>query len=137
MADNPPAFPCEAQADRSVPPAHDYIQTGIYSAKFPGMSLRDWFAGQLAAAEVASAGANYDAAEALADAASEAGMSIPQRIAFNAYEVADAMLAARAPTVDPAPAQPPAPKEPYVPDGGWPAEHTGEPSCICTECIPF
>src|SRR3546814_5748053 len=52
---------------------HDYIQTGIHTAKFPGMSLRDWFAGHLAAAEVASAGANYDAAEALADAATKAG----------------------------------------------------------------
>ena len=41
---NPPAFPCEAQGNRDVPPEHDYIQTGIYSAKFPGMSLRDWFA---------------------------------------------------------------------------------------------
>src|SRR3546814_4531992 len=93
--ENPPAFPCDAMGDRSVPPEHDYIQTGIHTAKFPGMSLRDWFAGHLAAAEVASAGANYDAAEALADAATKAGMTIPQRIAFNAYEVADALLAAR------------------------------------------
>ena len=43
---NPPAFPCEAQGDRSVPPEHDYIQTGIHSSKFPGMTLRDYFAGQ-------------------------------------------------------------------------------------------
>lgn len=79
MADpNPRAFPSAAIDD-----------------KFGGMTLRDWFAGQLAAAEIASAGANYEAAEALAEAATQAGMSIPQRIAFNAYEVADAMLAQR------------------------------------------
>lgn len=59
------------------------------------IELRDWFAGQLAAAEVASAGANEFAAEALADAAEKAGQTIEQRIAFNAYEVADAMLSAR------------------------------------------
>lgn len=42
---NHPAFPCEAQPDRDgVPPEHDYIQTGAYSGKFPGMSLRDYFA---------------------------------------------------------------------------------------------
>lgn len=60
-----------------------------------GMTLRDWFAGQLAAAEVASAGANEFAAIALADAAEDAGQTIEERIAFNAYKVADAMLNAR------------------------------------------
>jgi len=77
---NPPAFPCEAQGDRSVPPEHDYIQTGIYSAKFPGMSLRDWFAGQaLAWLPHVGCGAdldNHDTARA-------------------AYQLADAMLSAR------------------------------------------
>ena len=61
----------------------------------PGMTLRDWFAGQLAAAEVASAGANYQAARALAEAAEAHGQTISQRITFNAYEVADALLAER------------------------------------------
>lgn len=51
---NVPAFPCEAQGDRSVPLEHDYIQTGIYTAKFPGMSLRDWFAGQALSGLIAS-----------------------------------------------------------------------------------
>lgn len=59
------------------------------------MTLRDWFAGQLAAAEVASAGANECAADALAMAAADAGQTIEQRIAFNAYRVADALLAER------------------------------------------
>lgn len=76
--ENPPAFPN----------SHD-------NGWAEGMSLRDWFAGQLAAAEVSSAGANEFAAIALADAAEEAGQTIAERIAFNAYKVADAMLLAR------------------------------------------
>jgi hypothetical protein len=27
--------------------------------------------------------------------------------------------------------------EPYTPPEGWPADHTGKPGCLCTECIPF
>lgn len=72
--ENPPAFPCEAQGDRSVPPAHDYIQTGIHTAKFPGMSLRDWFAGQ---------------------ALTMSQPDKPEYLADWAYRVADAMLSAR------------------------------------------
>ena len=79
---NPPAFPISEEIWATHPDFH-------------GMTLRDWFAGQIAAAEVASAGANIDAAEALADAAVKASQSVEQRIAFNAYNVADAMLAAR------------------------------------------
>lgn len=78
--ENPYAFPLAM-----TPESIDHV----------GMTLRDWFAGQIAAAEVASAGANEAAAEALADAAAMAGQTIEQRIAFNAYEVADAMLAQR------------------------------------------
>lgn len=77
---NPPAFPCEAQGDRSVPPEHDYIQTGIHSAKFPGMSLRDWFAGQaLSAIPHVGCGSDLDVHE----------------FARAAYQFADAMLATR------------------------------------------
>lgn len=83
--ENPPAFP---------------IPTGADNDGREGMSLRDWFAGQLAAAEVASAGANQFAAEALSDAAEQAGQSIEERIAFNAYKVADALIVARRPTAD-------------------------------------
>lgn len=60
-----------------------------------GMELRDWFAGQLAAAELASAGMNVDAALALKEAALKAGQTIEQRIAFHAYSLADAMLKER------------------------------------------
>lgn len=83
MPANPPAFPRTGEGVGN--PHYDE----------PGMELRDWFAGQLAAAEVASAGANEFAAEALADAAEKAGQTIEQRIAFNAYQVADALLAER------------------------------------------
>ncbi|MDR6511509.1 hypothetical protein J2792_002381 [Novosphingobium capsulatum] len=41
---NYPAFPCEAQGDRSVPLENDYLQTDIHIAKFPGLTIRDWFA---------------------------------------------------------------------------------------------
>ena len=75
LAGRMPAFPCEAQGDRNVPPEHDYIQTGFYSSKFPGMSLRDWFAGQALAALI-----EYK----------------PGAAAKMAYDHADAMLAARA-----------------------------------------
>jgi hypothetical protein len=60
-----------------------------------GMTLRDWFAGQLAAAELASAGANVDAAIALNEGAIKAGQTIEQRIAYHAYRIADALLAER------------------------------------------
>ena len=78
-SNNPPAFPCEAQGDRNVPPEHDYIQTGIYSSKFPGMSLRDWFAGQALAGLIAQSSQATSAA----------------LVANEAYTVADAMLSAR------------------------------------------
>jgi len=81
--ENPPAFPCEAQGDRSVPPEHDYIQTGIYSAKFPGMTLRDYFAGQALAGFTSCHLDDGDAVMGAADTAKAA------------YNYADAMLSAR------------------------------------------
>lgn len=85
---NPPAFPCEARGDRSVPEEHDYIQTGIYNSKFPGMSLRDWFAGQALAATTRHAFEH-------AGAASLHNLLPEEWAAKMAYGVADAMLAAR------------------------------------------
>lgn len=76
--ENQPAFPCEAQIDRSAP-EHDYIQTGIYSAKFPGMTLRDWLAGK-ALAWIAPTEINQH------------NKALP---AAEAYAIADAMLAER------------------------------------------
>lgn len=77
---NPPAFPCEAQGNRSVPPEHDHLQTGIHSSKFPGMTLRDYFAGQALAGCLAG----------------EAGPHLnPNKLGPYSYAYADAMLAAR------------------------------------------
>ena len=79
---NPPAFPVELGYNLEPGEAH---QTGERIAQFPGMTLRDWFAGQvLVAAASAPHGGNGDS-DALARA-----------IAAACYNVADAMLAARA-----------------------------------------
>ena len=78
---NHPAFPCEAQGDRSVPQEHDYIQTGIYSGKFPGLMIRDWFAGQALVGGMANADPD--------------NFSTPEQCAAMAYAIADAMLAER------------------------------------------
>lgn len=83
---NPPAFPCEAQGDRNVPPENDYLQTGIYSAKFPGMSLRDYIATNALSGMLASDG----------DSASMTWANDPEWAAKRAYVMADAMLAERA-----------------------------------------
>lgn len=60
-----------------------------------GMSLRDWFAGQIAAADVCATGANNDRASAALELARRAGVSVAAVTARNAYEIADALLAAR------------------------------------------
>lgn len=77
---NPPAFPCEAIGDRNVPAENDYIQTGIHTSKFPGMTLRDWFAGQAVTGLIAQTNEAMSAS----------------LLAQEAYMVADAMLAQRA-----------------------------------------
>ena len=62
---------------------------------YGGMSLRDYFAIHFAHAELVTAGMEQDAAIVLAEAADEAGQTIEERIAFNGYKLADAMLAER------------------------------------------
>lgn len=62
----------------------------------PGMSLRDYFAAKAMHAELNTAGAFEEPALALVEAAELAGQTILERIAFNSYAVADAMLAERA-----------------------------------------
>ncbi|WP_272798880.1 hypothetical protein [Sphingobium sp. AntQ-1] len=83
---NYPAFPCEAQGDRSVPQEHDYIQVGIHAAKFPGLTIRDWFACQALAGLLASP----------FDGPAGAFESQTAHFAGAAYQYADAMLAERA-----------------------------------------
>ena len=71
--ENPPAFPS--------PEIRGYDGTGICEAQY-GMSLRDWFAGQIAAGMASYSGTS--------------GLSYgPFEIAGRSYEVADAMLRER------------------------------------------
>lgn len=68
--------------------------TGL-RAEYEGMSLRDYFAARAMHAELVTAGALEGPRDALVEAAEEAGQTVEQRIAFNAYRLADAMLKAR------------------------------------------
>lgn len=79
VKDGGPAFP--------VKRLHDVPQEYYH-----GMSLRDYFAALVMHAELNTAGAFKGPAVALAEAAQRAGQSIEERIAHNAYSVADAML---------------------------------------------
>lgn len=92
---NHPAFPCEAQYDRSVQPEHDYIQNGMYSGKFPGITIRDWFAGKaLGNPEICTGTAQeHDLRRWFGDA--RTGIRAWEVAAKQAFEYADAMLAAR------------------------------------------
>jgi len=73
--DNPPAFP--------IPDVRTHDGFGV-SEGSPGMSLRDWFAGQ-AIGHIMGAALN-----------TSGPMAAPSKIAGAAYATADAMLAARA-----------------------------------------
>lgn len=63
-----------------------------------GLTVRDFFAAKAMQAEIITtcSDATPEAAEALVRACEESGMNPVDRIAFNAYEMADAMLRARA-----------------------------------------
>lgn len=91
---NHPAFPCEAQPDRDVPREHDYIQTGPYTGKFPGLSFRDWFASQALVGIIANS-ENAVAGAEPTNSALSSSPDFPSWIALTAYRVADAMLAER------------------------------------------
>lgn len=60
-----------------------------------GMSLRDYFAAKAMHAELNTAGALEGPRDALVEAATKAGRSVEDQIAFNSYELADAMLRGR------------------------------------------
>ena len=76
MVNNPQAYPCL-----------DNNGSGL-SMRDPGMTLRDWFAGQALGAIITatSNGQHYPARE---------GRSLIQGMTQDAYELADAMLAHR------------------------------------------
>lgn len=82
--DGGPAFPCEG-GDMS----------GLHAA--PGMSLRDWFAGQVLAALVGAFNSpgNDEIRRIVMRSAEEDGETIHDHAAGSAYAYADAMLAIR------------------------------------------
>lgn len=72
--DNPPAFPCETNGDANG------FQSGAMLWTYPGMTLRDWFAGR--------------AMEGICAHSDTWGLN-RERIAAEAYNLADTMLCAR------------------------------------------
>lgn len=81
--DGGPAFPATLWHEVENP---ESAVRNLESTTFPGMSLRDWFAGQALAGELASQ--NPECAYAGCEGAAE--------VSSWAYSVADAMLAERA-----------------------------------------
>lgn len=77
---NPEAFPVPATE---------------YNDRYPGMTLRDYFAAKAMHAEVMTCGVPGEACQALVRAAKAANRTPEQHIAWNAYQMADAMLAER------------------------------------------
>lgn len=74
--------------------AFSFVEPPTSCGVAPGMTLRDWFAGQALVGELAATNTN-SAASATVQAASENGRSIEEQVAANCYDLADAMLAAR------------------------------------------
>jgi len=75
-------------------------QTGQYETEFdtlPGMSLRDWFAGQALIGTLANSEGVHAATEPTnAILSGDRRSSFARFLATQAYDIADAMLAARA-----------------------------------------
>ena len=80
MSDNPSAFPTHDQTQTTDP--RERILQG-------GMTLRDWFAGQIISAVIAAASSGNHTLKR------KVGLSLERAMAEDAYTVADAMLAAR------------------------------------------
>lgn len=86
--DGGPAFPV---------PLIETRDGAFESAEQTGMSVRDYFAAKAMVAEILTtcSDATPEGAEALIRAAADAGQTPIERIALNAYQMADAMLKAR------------------------------------------
>ena len=80
MTDNPSAFPHDLLRDDDAYPTHDAS---------PGMTLRDYFAGQ------ALAGIDGNIMSVIAAQAGNRGLTKDEAIGVYCYQAADAMLAAR------------------------------------------
>ena len=84
-----------AKSERAIVYLEEKVRS-LNSAISDHETLRDKFAGKAMHAELATAGIDGPAADALIDAAQDNDQTIEERIAFNAYRLADAMLAERA-----------------------------------------
>jgi hypothetical protein len=71
------------------------IRDDILALVSPQETLRDKFAAKAMHAELMTCGVPGKACNALIAAAANAGRKVEEQIAFNAYEMADAMLRAR------------------------------------------
>ena len=68
---------------------------GTYGGSQKGMSLRDWFAGQVLCGLVMALNTNIDRAKAEVETAKKAGISLADSHAITSYGLADAMLSHR------------------------------------------
>jgi len=80
VSENPLAFPLPGLT----------LSSGVGYPSNPGMTLRDWFAGQALPAIIAATSAGQHQ-----PGVRSSGMTIAQAMAGDAYDLADAMLAAR------------------------------------------
>jgi hypothetical protein len=71
------------------------VRADILALVSPRETLRDKFAAKAMLAELMTCGVPGKACNALIAAAANAGRKVKAQIAFNAYEMADAMLKAR------------------------------------------
>lgn len=85
------AFPCLVQELLIDHPMAEQPEPRFHG----GMSMRDYFAAKFAHAEMVTSGALPEPARALVEGAKKAGRTIEQQVAYNAYLLADAMLAER------------------------------------------
>lgn len=87
MNDGGPAFPFETSKN---PGANQQVHMG--------MTLRDYFAAKAMQAEMITSfsDATPESAKDFVEAANKVGHSMEKHLAFNAYSIADAMLAQRA-----------------------------------------
>lgn len=88
------AFPTEAIGDRSVPLENDYIQTSVHHGKFPGMTLRDYFADSAMRAFLNCLNSEESYVR-ISHISGKEGIKIEEWIARKAYRQAEAMLEER------------------------------------------
>ncbi len=97
MSDQPkdggPAFPTDISMPTFKEEGGVLTETGQFRFHHPGMTLREYYAGQALAGLLAGCVGNTDAAPAFLKSASNRSVDVNNIIAAMAGEVADAMLA--------------------------------------------